>query len=371
MNNTAMTGRQRMVAALRLQRVDRPPVWFMRQAGRHLPGYRGMRERHSFMEICRDEALNVEVSAEPWQRYGVDGAIVFNDILTPLADMGMGLDFAPGPRFEWLVAAHADLARLHQPAYGPEVDVSRCIKALRQRVGEAAAVLGFVGAPFTVASFAINGSGPQRRGPLAVALASQEELFTAMQERLLDVLADYAAAQVDGGADVIQIFESLADEVDPIAYRRFGLPGLLSLVAQISERRPRTPVIIFGRGLWPHLADLAASQAAALSIDPTVDLARARRVLAAQGSQQALQGNLDPEVLRQEPLVAGTAAFDLLSRWREIVPLPGRIAQRGPTGWVFNLGHGVPADANPAAVEAVVEVLRAFDFQNALEEVGR
>jgi uroporphyrinogen decarboxylase len=358
-----LTGRQRMLAALTLQSVDRPPVWFMRQAGRHLPGYRQLRAQHSFLDLCNDETLNLEVSAEPWRRYGVDGAIVFNDILSPLIDMGMNLEFAPGPRFDRLISTAHDVAQLERPEFNQSTAVYRCIAALRQTVADQAAVLGFVGAPMTVAAFAIRGAGSQCRGDLPDLMRAEPGVFNAMQEAILPVLADYAALQVKAGADLIQIFESLADEVPEALYREAGLPRLLSLIQHVRRLCPNTPIITFGRGLAPYLSELAASSTTAISIDPTVDLRDIRRRLAELGSTQPLQGNLDPELLLKEPLVAGSAAASLLSRWRDIIPFPQQADELGPTGWVFNLGHGVPADANPRTVDAVVEVLRAFRFE--------
>jgi uroporphyrinogen decarboxylase len=368
MSNTqrhTLTGRERMLAALDFRKVDRPPVWFMRQAGRHLPGYRQLRERHSFVELCNDESLNLEVSAEPWRRYGVDGAIVFNDILSPLMDMGMGLEFVPGPRFDRLITTRDDVARLRRPEFDDQTAVYRCIAALRETVGNDAAVLGFVGAPMTVSAFAVRGAGSQCRGDLTGIIRDDPSLFISMQETILPVLADYAALQVRAGADLIQIFESLAEELPEALYREVGLPRLLALIALVRQACPETPIITFGRGLGPYIPELSTSPSTALSIDPTMNLWDVRRQLTEIGSTQALQGNLPPEVLLESPLVAGGAASSLLARWREIVPFPQLANELGPTGWVFNLGHGVPAGADPAAVESVMEVLRAFSFGQA------
>jgi uroporphyrinogen decarboxylase len=364
------TGRERMLAALSLGPVDRPPVWFMRQAGRHLPGYRAIRERMSFLELCRDEVANAEVSAEPVRRYGIDAAIVFNDILIPLRDMGMAMDFAPGPRFQWLVGSEADVSALKVPRYGPGTDVCRCLRALRATLGADKAILGFVGAPFTVAAFAICGSGGQRVAPLAGDVAARRTLFESMQERLLPILVEYAKAQVAAGADVIQIFESLAYELDPGVYREVGLPGLLGLIEVIRGAVPETPVIAFGRGIWGVIPEIAQSGAGAISLDSTRPLGAARTVLRAAGSRAALQGNLAPESLLGSPARAGQDATALLSHWREIVPLPERGAEVGPTGWVFNLGHGVPEGAKPEAVQAVVDAVGAFRFDSPARPPG-
>ena len=360
----ALTGRRRMLSALALAPVDRPPVWFMRQAGRHLPGYRKLRETCSFLDLCSREDINLLASAEPFHVYGVDAVIVFNDILIPLRDMGMQLDFLPAPKFDRLIGSPACVAALRTPVYDQNTDVSRCLNALRREVGDNAAVLGFIGAPFTVAGFAIGGVGKDRP-PLDQLVASDPALFKATQERLTPVLASYAEIQAHAGADVIQIFESLAEKLAPEVYRRVALPHLLGVVRAIRERLPRTPLIVFGRGLWPFVSDLA-SCGAALSMDHSAPLSQARAVLKSGGHRNALQGNLDPEILLQNPEQAGAQAAKLLADWARIVPLPERAAELGPTGWVFNLGHGVPAEASPATVQAVVDRVRQFRDQEVL-----
>lgn len=353
-------GRERMLAALALRPVDRPPVWMMRQAGRHLPGYRAIRKSLSFLDICRDEDANRLVSAEPAARYGLDAAIVFNDILIPLIDMGMRLDFVPGPRFERLIRTPDDAKGLCTPAYGEPTDVCRCLRALRAEVGERTAVLGFVGSPFTVASFAIAGAGKQRATTLEQSTQEFGPALEAMQRRLVPVLADYAAAQTRAGADVIQIFESLATEVEPGTFARVGLPFLMEMVGAVRRAAPGTPVIVFGRGIWDYVPALAGAGAAALSLDWTRPLGDAREALRAAGLNTALQGNLDPGALLELPAVARARAQRLLNSWPRIVPLPGRARDLGPTGWVFNLGHGVPENASPDTVQAVVDAVKSF-----------
>jgi uroporphyrinogen decarboxylase len=347
-----------MLAALKQMPLDRPPIWMMRQAGRHLPRYRALRERISFLDLCRDEEANVITSAEPVERYDMDAAIVFNDILIPLRDMGMKMDFNPGPRFEKLIKTRGDATSLSTPEYGPATDVSRCIAASRSSLGNNKAILGFVGAPFTVAAFAITGSGPQRVAPLADDAAKRANLYEAMQEKLVPALADYAAIQVAAGADAIQIFESLSHELPGDLYRRIGLPALLSVVERIRALVPGTPIIVYGRSTWGLLPEIAECGIEAVSMDETRPLWEARRTLRARGLSPSIQGNLRPDVLLKSPAEAQAEAAALLSRWKSIVPFPDRVPELGPTGWVFNLGHGVPADANPETVQAVVDAVK-------------
>jgi uroporphyrinogen decarboxylase len=366
-----LSGRDRMLNALRLGPVDRPPIWFMRQAGRHLPRYKALRERLSFLDLCRDEEVNAIASLEPWERYKTDGVIVFNDILIPLRDMGMGLKFNPGPQFDHLINSVRDVEALGNATYGPQTDVSRCISTIRKAVGGRAAVLGFIGAPFTVSGFAISGAGRQRRGTLPEVLAPREPIFEALQNKLIANLVAYASAQVEVGADVIQIFESLAADVPVDVYRRIGLPSLLKTIEQFKALHPQTPLIIFGRGLWSLIPDIAASGVACISLDETRPLIHARSELAARGLTTALQGNLDPKMLLAPTSEARRDARDLARRWREIVPCPDRADELGPTGWVFNLGHGVPEDANPETVRAVMESVRQFFTESQPVEAAR
>jgi len=358
-----ISGRERMLAALRLELVDRPPIWFMRQAGRHLPRYKALRERLSFLDLCSDEEVNAIASLEPWERYRTDGVIVFNDILIPLRDMGMGLKFNPGPHFDRLIDSVRDAEGLGNAGYDARTDVARCIATLRKAVGERAAVLGFIGAPFTVSGFAIAGAGRQRRGSIAEVLATREPVFEAMHHKLVGNLAAYASAQVNAGADVIQIFESLAADVPGDVYRRIGLPWLIQTIRLVKAQHQQTPLIVFGRGLWPIIADIAASGVSCLSLDETGSLTDARSELASHGLSTALQGNLNPKTLLLPPTEARREARELARRWREIAPLPERADDLGPTGWVFNLGHGVPEDANQQPVRAVIEAVRQFFTQ--------
>lgn len=357
---TLRTSRERFLAALRAAPQDRPPVWFMRQAGRHLPGYRALRERASFLDVCRNPDVCRVASAEPLYRYGVDAVIVFNDILIPLQDMGLSLDFTPAPKFARLLASADDVASLADPTYDGSTDVARCLAALRREVGEGVAMLGFIGAPFTVAAFAIAGAG-RGKEPLPACVETKAEAFEAMQRRLVPVLAEYARVQVEAGADTIQIFESLAEKLTPEAYEQVGFPSLLATIAAVRERCPRVPVIVFGRGLARVLPEIA-SRGVALGIEPSLRLTEVRSTLRRRGLAAPLQGNLDPAALNLSPADAAAAAEALLADWQEIIPDPALAASHGPTGWVFNLGHGVPADADPDTVQAVVDAVRNFDF---------
>jgi uroporphyrinogen decarboxylase len=276
--------------------------------------------------------------------------------------MGMELEFVPGPRFRALIRMPEEARALRVPSFGPGTDVCRCLGATRGAVGDSAGVLGFIGAPFTVASFAIA-PGASDREDLSSATTAKAETFRVLQERLAGVLVGYGAAQAAAGADTIQVFESLAGSLPAPEYRRVGLPWLIQTVEALRHRASGVPVIVFGRGLWPFVPELARAGAASISLDHSRRLPEARLLLGRVGEAVALQGNLDPEVLRRTPAVAADAARGLLDQWREIVPQPERSGELGPSGWVFNLGHGVPADADPDSVAAVVGEVKSFRFQ--------
>lgn len=364
--NAGMTSRTRLLHALTGQPVDRLAVWFMRQAGRHLPEYRELRQKASFLELCRDPVLNAEASCQPWRRYGVDAVIVFNDILIPLADMGLELDFTPGPVLQTTIQTRTDVERLATPNYEQSPpSVAACLVEIKRQIKDDAGLLGFVGAPFTVAGYALTCSTLKQRATLPEVLpdAGRTAVFSALRERLLGVLVDYAVVQVRAGADAIQVFESSAGEVEEATYRRLGLPSYLELLTRLRSRLPDTPLIAFGRGIWPFVTELARAGATAVSVDAAFPLCHAREILKKVGLHTALQGNLDPSCLCEEAKIAARAAEELLQNWRAILPQPQQIQTLGPTGWVFNLGHGVPADATPDTVQAVVNAVQRFVFR--------
>lgn len=368
------SSRQRFLHAVRGLPTDRPPVWFMRQAGRHLPEYRALRQQADFIQLCREPRLCAAVTCQPWQRYGLDAVIIFNDILTPLADAGIKLHFDPGPRFERLIAHADDLHALARPDYlRTPPDVARCLEATRASVGADVAMLGFVGAPFTVAAYAVAGAGAARTTRLAGLDPPALHTLAQTADWLLESLADYAAAQHLAGADAIQIFESAAADAPSEAYAALGLPRLERLIAAVHQRCPAVPIIVFGLGLADHYERLASQPGVAcLSVDHHQSLADVRARLNNAGFGGAVQGNLDPAVLEQEPAVARQAAELLLQQWACLRPLQPALAdtsaaaaaavpESGPAGWVFNLGHGVGAAARPESALAVVEAVKRFE----------
>ena len=354
-----MTGRERMLAALAHLPVDRLPVWMMRQAGRYLPGYQALRREHSFMEMVGSLELSAEISMEPVRLLDVDAAIVFHDILIPYQMMGCSVDFVEGqgPVIDPPIRTLDDVDRLVTPSLGEDLVVVRTLLRLRELCGEERALIGFAGAPFTMATYGIEGAMSKTRTHLAGMLAENRDVVRALLDRLAPVLAGYLIEQARG-ADVLQIFESHADILSHDDYADLALPALRTVVQRVRSECPQTPLILFGRGL-DAIFDLVANlDLTAVSLDADVAFDAAAGALARGGARPVLQGNFPPEELLndQDEVAARCAAF-----------LNRRAAELGfdddstvPTGWVVNLGHGVLPQTAPVAAKVFVETVHGF-----------
>ncbi len=341
-----MNGRDLLLAALAGESVDRPPAWFMRQAGRYLPEYRALRARHTFEEACETPEIAAEITLQPVRRFDLDAAILFSDILVPCAGMGRPVRFPGegGPRVDRPVRTARDVESLVVPdARATAGFVAEAIRRVRAAAPDKA-LLGFAGAPFTLASYLVEGGAPD---PFAETkrLAYREPLAW---ERLLDVCADtiagHLAMQLDAGADAVQIFDTWAEALAPDEFAAWEAPRLRRVVDRL--RPLGKPVILFARGtahLLPHLGAVGAS---AISVDWRVDLRDARRVLP---PGVALQGNLDPTRLLAPPARVAAETRRVLDA--------GRAAGGGH---VFNLGHGALPSTPIESVEAMVRTVRAF-----------
>jgi uroporphyrinogen decarboxylase len=339
----------RLVRALRRLPVDRVPVWLMRQAGRFLPEYRELRRRHTLLEIVARPDLAAEVTMMPLRRFDLDAAIVFADILLPLPAMGVGVRFArgEGPVVEPRVRAPADVDRLRpvevRTALAPTLEA---IARVRAALPPDRALIGFAGAPFTVASYLIEGGGSQDQAQTKAFLFRYPDAWGRCMERLREVTCDYLAAQVEAGAHAVQLFDSWVGTLAPEDYREFVQPHTRWIVTELRRRHPEAPVIHFGTGTATLLPAIAEVGADAVGLDWRVPLGAARRIL---GPDVALQGNLDPALLAAGPL-------DRLRRRVRAIVAEG---SRHP-GYVFNLGHGVLPQTPLEHVAAVVEEVHGF-----------
>ncbi|HET7342345.1 MAG TPA: uroporphyrinogen decarboxylase [Methylomirabilota bacterium] len=318
------------------------PVWLMRQAGRYLPEYRAMRARHGFLELCRTPAAAAEVTLQPVRRLGVDAAILFADILLIVEPLGVGLEFArgEGPVIHRPVRTDADVARLKPVDVDASVGfVFETVKLVRREVPASVALIGFAGAPFTVASYVVEGGAS--RDYLHTKRMMYEE--PAAWHRLMDVLATatatYLNGQIDAGAQAVQLFDSWIGTLGPDDYRDYVLPHTRAVIRAL---RPGVPVIHFGTGTATLLPLMRQAGGDVIGLDWRVPLDAG---WSAVGHDVGVQGNLDPAAL-----LAGPAHFR--PRVKDILARAG-----GRPGHIFNLGHGVFQQTPPEHVQALVDMV--------------
>lgn len=319
----------------------------MRQAGRYMAEYRALRERHSILELCRTPELAAEVTLQPIRRLGVDAAIVFADILLPFEPLGLGLSFArgEGPQIANPIREPAHVRRL--PAVSPDVDlayVMDAIRAVRRELPEHIPLIGFAGAPFTLASYAIEGGSTRDFARTKQFMYREPAAWHSLLETLADLIGRYLASQARAGANAVQLFDSWVGCLSPADYREFVQPHSRRAI-QVATAAA-VPVIHFGTGTAPFLEDLAAAGGDVISVDWRVELDRAWERI---GPTRAIQGNLDPVAL----LAPGPG---LDKRVREVLT---RAA--GRPGHIFNLGHGILPSTPVEAVQRVVELVHGAD----------
>jgi uroporphyrinogen decarboxylase len=337
-----MTGRARFLAAARKQAVDTTPVWFMRQAGRSLPEYRALREKHPFVKVARTPELAVEATMMPIDRLGVDGAVLFADIMLPLEGMGVEFEIRPGvgPVIANPIRTMTDVERIRvvDPEEGTPY-VLDALRLLRSTLGERAAALGFAGAPFTLACYLVDGR-PSREYPKTKAMMyGQPELWDALMGKLTEVTARYLEGQVRAGADVVQLFDSWLGLVDSQTYAARVAP----YTAAIFERlRNLVPTIHFSTGTVQLLGQIAATRPDVVSVDWRLPLDEAWSAI---GPDLGIQGNLDPTLLLAPWETVEAAALDILRR------------ANGRPGHVFNLGHGLLPETDPDVLARLVDLV--------------
>jgi uroporphyrinogen decarboxylase len=319
--------------------VDRTPVWFMRQAGRYLPEYRALRERHSLLELCHDPALATEVTLQPIERLGVDAAILFADILLPFEPLGLGLSFAAGegPQIAHPVRDAAAVARL--PGLDPVHDLAYVMEAVRsaaRALPPDVPLIGFAGAPFTLASYAIEGGATRSFTRTKALMHQATDTWHLLLGKLAELVGHYLAAQAAAGARALQLFDSWVGCLSPEDYRTYVQPHSRRALELASAAG--VPVIHFGTGTAPFLEDFAAAGGDVIGIDWRVPIDQARARIGAR----AVQGNLDPAALLAPEGERTRRVKDILAR-----------AGAAP-GFIFNLGHGVLPETSVDAVRAVV-----------------
>ena len=338
----------RFLKALQREPVDMTPVWMMRQAGRYLPEYRATRDQAgSFMDLCMNAELACEVTMQPLRRYALDAAILFSDILTIPDAMGLGLYFetGEGPRFRKTVRTEADVAALPVPDAERDLGyVMRAVATIRHELNGQVPLIGFSGSPWTLATYMVEGGSSKDFRHLKAMVYSQPELAHQLLDKLAQSVTAYLNAQIRHGAQAVQIFDTWGGALSAEAYKTFSLRYMQQIVdGLIREHDGRNvPVILFTKngGLW--LEDIAASGCDGVGVDWTINIGDARRRV---GDRVALQGNMDPAVLYASPAAIRAEVKRIL-------------ADFGPhNGHVFNLGHGITPQVDPAHAGAFIEAV--------------
>ncbi len=328
-----------LVRAARREPVERTPVWFMRQAGRSLPEYRAIRERHSLFEVGGTPELCAEVTLQPVRRHGVDAAVMFADIMTPVLGMGIDVELVEGvgPVVAAPVRTHADVERL---VIGePPEAVLEAVRLVRGELDADRAVIGFCGGPFTVAGYLVEGRPSRDFTVVKTLMYSEPAVWHGLMDKLADTFAAYVRAKVAAGADVIQLFDSWAGALSPADYAEFVAPYSARILAAVE-----VPTIHFGTGTATLLPAMADAGGDVIGLDWRIPLDRGWDEV---GDERGVQGNLDPALLLGpwERLEAG--ARDVLER------------ARGRPGHIFNLGHGVLPQTDPDVVTRLTELVQA------------
>ena len=337
------------------QPTEHTPMWLMRQAGRYLPEYRATRARAgSFMGLATNPQYATEVTLQPLERYALDAAILFSDILTVPDAMGLGLSFAEGegPRFAHPLRDEADVARLAVPDMDKLRYVFDAVASIRKALAGRVPLIGFSGSPWTLACYMVEGRGSDDYRLVKTLMYSRPDLM----HRILDInaqsVAAYLNAQIDAGAQAVMVFDSWGGVLADGMFQRFSLHYTQQVVAALQRESDdrRVPVIVFTKGGGPWLEQIAGIGADVVGLDWTVNLGAARGVV---GDRVALQGNLDPNVLFAPPEVVQQQAIAVLDSFGAPQRADGRW-----DGHVFNLGHGISQHTPPDHVSALVEAVQ-------------
>ena len=341
----------RFLRALRREPTDTTPIWVMRQAGRYLPEYRATRARAgSFMGLAQNPEFACEVTLQPLERFELDAAILFSDILTIPDAMGLGLSFAAGegPQFARPLRSAADIARLAVPDMDGELRyVMDAVRLIRQELDGRVPLIGFSGSPWTLACYMVEGHGSKDFATLKAMCWNEPDTAHRLLDTLAQAVSAYLIAQARAGAQALMVFDTWGGLLGPAPFREFSLRYMARVVDALKADATarELPVILFSKGAGAHLAEMADTGCAGLGVDWTIDLSTARQAVA---GKVALQGNLDPAILRASPEVIRREARAVLDSYGN------------HPGHVFNLGHGITPEVNPEHVKVLVDEVHAY-----------
>jgi uroporphyrinogen decarboxylase len=314
----------RFLRACRGLPVDATPVWFMRQAGRYMAEYRELRKKHSILELAKTPSLACEVTLQPVRALPIDAAILFADILLPVESMGLKLRFAPGPTISNPVRTARDAARLTDKTAAADLGyVYDAVRLIRRELNGKVPLIGFAGAPYTIASYMVEGGPSDHYKVVKAMMTDRPDLWDALMRKVRRVTAEYLKGQVDAGAQAVQLFDSWIGALTPEQYRRFVRPHSQWVLDQAAKWG--VPTISFGTGTNGFLEDFASAGGDVIGVDWRIDLDVARARL----GKRPVQGNLDPVLLFSSKKAIRAAVRDIVAR------------NGGRPGHIFNLGHGI------------------------------
>lgn len=341
----------RLLRACRREETDRTPIWLMRQAGRYLPEFRALRNDYDFLTRVKTPDIAAELTLQPIRQFDLDAAIIFSDIIPPLEGLGFQIDFNPGPVIHNPVRSSADIAALRKSDARESMSFTlEAIKIVKRELNDRIPLFGFSGAPFTLASYAIEGGPSRDFKRTKLMMYTEREDWFALMDKLTDLASDYLVAQVEAGADVLQLFDSWAGALGPFDYSEYVLPFVKRCIddvrANLKAQGRSVPVIYFGTDMSSMLGVLRETEADVLGVDWRVSLDEAWAQI---GPGFAIQGNLDPHALLAPWPEVERRALDILNR------------AAGRPGHIFNLGHGILPDTPVDNVRRLVELVHSYE----------
>ena len=340
-----LNGRERFLNALHCRPTDRPPIWMMRQAGRSLPEYLALKEGKRFTDLVQNPEVAAEVTLQPIRRFKYDAAVIFSDILVIAEAMGVPYQLMEqgGVKVDFKLQSSTDVEKLTTEGAADKIAYTpSAIKLVRGDIENQCGIIGFAGSPWTLASFMVEGGSSRDNLSSRALIHEQPALFEALLEKITLATIDYLNAQIDAGADALQLFDSQGGTLAQADYWRFSGRWMQQIITALGQR---VPIIVFGRGVHQNWEQLIQTGANALSIDWNIDLPALSKQLPLS---IALQGNLDPALLIASPPVAIKQTQRLLE------------GMRGRNGFIFNLGHGVPPNASIETIAAITQTVQTY-----------